>query len=115
MRNISFTKMWDKLKQPQFTTFRFPRRDKDWYHGEEVQVFFKNRSPNREKLGNAKIVNVEPRRILSSVPNNIPRISDEEAKADGFENFEDMKNWLNKTYGGMKIGHTINKLTLRWI
>lgn len=115
MRIISFTKMWNKLELPEYTTFRFFRVDKDWYPGEEVQVFYKNRSPNREKLGNAEIISVEPRRILSSVPNNIPRISDEEAQADGFENFEDMKNWINKTYGGMKLGHTINKLTLRWI
>ena len=114
MRIISFTKMWDKLKQPEFTTFRFFRGDKDWYSGEEVQVFYKNRSQNREKLGTAEIINIEPRRILSSIPTDIPCVSDEEARSDGFENFEDMKDWLNKTYGVVKLGNTINKITLRW-
>ena len=30
MRIISFSVMWPKLQQPRFTTFRFPRKDKDW-------------------------------------------------------------------------------------
>ena len=115
MRIISFTKMWDKLKQPEFTTFRYPRGDKDWFVGEEVQVFYKNRSPNREKIGIAEIVKIEPRRILSVVPYDIPRISDDEAISDGFENFNDMVDWLHKTYSKWVLRSNINKLTLRWL
>ncbi len=56
MRIISFTEMWLKLKSPVFTTFRFPRKDKDWQVGEIVQVYFKNRSPDRKKLGEVEII-----------------------------------------------------------
>jgi len=30
MRILGFSKKWDKLKDPEFTTFRFERKDKDW-------------------------------------------------------------------------------------
>lgn len=114
MRIISFSQRWPKLLNPEFTTFRFPRKDRDWEVGEIVQVYFKNRSPNREKLGEAEIITKEPRRTKCSIPNNIPVVSDLEASADGFENFSDMYNWLVETYGGMRASFTINKLTLRW-
>lgn len=50
MRIISFSRMWDKLQDDEFTTFRFPRKDKDWYKNEKVQVYYKNRSPHRQSL-----------------------------------------------------------------
>ena len=114
MRIISFTEKWDKLNHPEFTTFRHFRADKDWYVGEKVQVFYKNRSPKREKLGEAEIIKKEPRRTICSIPNNMPVITDLEAVEDGFENFSDMYKWLVKTYGAMKASFTMNKLTLKW-
>ena len=63
MRIISFTEKWSKLEQPIFTTFRYPRIDRDWQIGEMVQVFYKNRSPKREKLGVAQIIGKEPREL----------------------------------------------------
>lgn len=112
MRIISFTKMWDKLKQSEFTTFRYPRGDKDWQEGETVQVYFKNRSPNREKLGVAKIVNKE----LKLTGRKDADITDDEAIADGFTDVRNMEQWLMKTYGIRKnCEENMNKLTLRWI
>lgn len=112
MRIISFSKMWEKLKQPEFTTFRFPRKDKDWQEGETVQVFFKNRSPNRKKLGEAV--------VLSKVSKITGRpetdVTDDEAIADGFTGVRDMEQWLISTYGIRKVvSGPMNKLTLRWL
>jgi len=111
MRIISFSKKWDKLSQPKFTTFRFPRKDKDWYVGEVVQVFFKSRSPQREKLGEAEIIAKE----LKLTSDSATDVTDAEAKADGFNNVRDMETWMRKTYGEVKAWTRMNKLTLRWL
>jgi hypothetical protein len=67
MRIMSFAKLWDKLKNPLFATFRYPRTDKDWSVGERVSVFIKNRSPARIFCGIAEVVGKEVR----NVPNRI--------------------------------------------
>ena len=107
MRILSFSCKWQKLSQPEFTTFRFPRKDRDWAIGEVVQVYYKNRSPQREKLFEAKILNK-----LSKL---IGMIGDWDAHEDGFANATEMRFWLNKTYGLQKTGsfERMNKLTLR--
>ena len=103
MRIISFTEKWDKLKQPECTTFRFPRKDKDWYVGEIVQVFYKNRSPKREKLGIAGIRDKEPK-VMNDV-------TEQEAKADGFYDHYEMWKFLKCPDMDTVV---INKLTLKW-
>ena len=113
MRIISFSKEWDKLNQPEFTTFRFQRKDKDWYVGEIVQVYFKNRSPQREKLGEAKIISKEMRKIATAYEQYRP--TEEEAKADGFDNLFEMNIWFRKIFRDRIFEEPINKLTLRWI
>jgi len=106
MRIISFSKKWGKLSTPKFTTFRFPRKDKDWYIREVVQVFYKNRSPQREKLGVAEIIKKESR---------LGARDDAEAREDGFENCHEMEKWMIKTYGETRTWESINKLTLIWL
>ncbi len=106
MRIISFSKRWDKLQRPEFTTFRFPRKDKDWYRGEVVQVYFQSRSPQREPLGIAEIVKKEPKLLAD--------ITHEEAVEDGFVNLYDMFEWLAKSHKGRDMFQPINKLTLCW-
>ncbi len=113
MRIISFSKKWDKLQQPEFTTFRFPRRDKNWYIGETVQVFYKSRSPQREKLGIAEIIKSEVRKIATGY---VPyRPTENEAKEDGFLSLLDMNTYFRKTYGSHIFEKLINKLTLKWV
>lgn len=105
MRIIGFSKKWDKLKQPEFTTFRFPRKDRDWYVGETVQVYFHPRSKDREFLGIAEIIDKVARL----------EVSEKEAIADGFQSVADMGSWLIKTYGCTdRVKNGMNKLTLRW-
>ena len=111
MRIISFTQRWEKLNQPEFTTFRFTRKDRDWSVGEVVQVYFKSRSPQREKLGIAQIIGKELR--LDGKPET--DVTHEEALADGFCNVRDMENWMIKTYGRVKAWKPRNKLTLKWL
>ena len=106
MRILSLSKKWDKLNQPEFTTFRFPRKDRDWDVGEEVQVFFKNRSPQREKLGEAVIIAKENRKYGAN--------TDTEAQVDGFSDLRDMERWMIKTYGEARTFEPMNKLTLSW-
>lgn len=108
MRILSFTKMWDKLGQNIFTTFRFPRRDKDWQKGEVVRVFYKQRSPERKELGIAEIIDKEPKKILGDVTGI-------EAKEDGFQSISDMAFWLRKRYGNRIEDESMNCLTLKWI
>ena len=112
MRIISFSKKWDKLKQTVFTTFRFPRADadkgRDWHEGETVQVYYKSRTPERMKYGEAVIVKVE-KRFLGNITNA-------EAKADGFPGgLKEMVAWLLDTHGKRVYSGPMNKLTLEWI
>lgn len=104
--------MWNKLAARRFTTFRFPRKDKDWEVGETVQVFFKNRSPDRYELGIAKIVRKESVRI----DGRDRTLSEAEAKADGFESRREMTDFIREAHKikGMKDIGYMNKLTLEW-
>ena len=127
MRILGVTEKWDKLKQPQWTTFRFTRRDRDWEVGEVVQVVYKpRRKGGGEKLGVAKIIGKEPRWVTSSTrisemapyfPQwaNIPPVSDNEAEADGFPDRFFMWHWADKTHKGRNYSEPMNKLTLQWV
>ena len=121
MRILGFSCKWDKLhlelpisERPDFTTFRYPRYDKDWQVNEQVQPVYKPRSKEREVLGIAEIMFKDRRRTICSIPNDAPQITDEEAREDGFADFADMYKWLVKTHGEVEATFTINKLTLRW-
>ncbi|KKM15635.1 hypothetical protein LCGC14_1694120 [marine sediment metagenome] len=103
MRIIGFSKKWEKFNNVEFTTFRFPRKDRDWSADEEVQVVLKPRSKEREPLGVARIIHKETLAIRD--------ISKYEAVLDGFANCLDMWLWLGKP----KQDKLINKLTLRWL
>jgi hypothetical protein len=107
MRILSYTQRWDKLKKPIHTTFRYPRKDKDWYEGEIVQEVYKTRSPNREVLQKAKIIKKEPKQLVD--------IIHEEAIADGFINLYAMFEYLQKAHKGKDIHKPINKLTIKII
>ena len=115
MRILGFCWKWDKLKEPEFTTFRFARKDKDWQEGETVQIVFKPRSKNREVLGIAQILAKESKGMSRGTPSVFPEISNEEAKHDGFVDYFQMWEWLFDTYGGRRlIDESMNKLTLQW-
>jgi len=108
MRMLGFSKRWDKLNQGEFTTFRFPRKDKDWEVGEMVRIVLRPRSKDREVLGVAEIVEKKPKPCCT--------ISDEEARKDGFRSWIDMHRWLVAVYRMPEISSlTMNKLTLRWV
>ncbi len=117
MRILGVSKKWEKLQQPEWTTFRFTRKDRDWCIGEVVHVFYKNRSPQIEKLGVAEIIGKETRRIFKTRKlYHIPIITTREAIKDGFTGWGDMALWLVKTYGHERfLNEPMNKLTLRWI
>ena len=113
MRIISFNKKWGKLEQKEFTTFRFQRRDKDWEVNETVQVFYKSRSPQREKLGIAQITNKEMRKVATAFEQYRP--TEAEAQADGFDDLFQMNVYFRETYGSRIFEEPINKLTLKWL
>jgi len=118
MRIMGFEKEWTKLRDDTFTTFRFERKDKDWITGESVQIIIKPRSKDRKYKGIALIIFKELRSPDAEfLIKNIPSISDEEAIRDGFEDYEDMLNWLIKVYGytDKLMFKPISKLTLRWL
>ncbi|MDD5081752.1 MAG: hypothetical protein PHU08_00120, partial [Dehalococcoidales bacterium] len=116
MRILGFAKHWDKLDKDEFTTFRYPRGDRDWFVGEQVQVFIKPRSKDRVRLGFAGIVSKEDVELDPEFAEKlvIPLVSNYEARADGFTDRDDMVGWLKKTYG-LDYVSRINKITLRWI
>lgn len=104
MRVLGFSRRWQKLSDPEFTTFRFPRKDRDWQVGEEAKVVFKpRRKGGGELLGTAKIINKKATLIRL--------ITEEEAIADGFHNTSEIWHWLKKP----PMYKEINKLTLGWI
>lgn len=117
MRILGVTEKWDKLKQPQWTTFRFTRKDRDWQVGETVQVIYKPRKKGGgERLGIAKIIGKEPRWVKPEKEKDIPSVSEEESKTSGFHDKEQMIIWMAGKYGIDKIAlHPMNKLTLHWL
>lgn len=116
MRILGVSRRWDKLNRPDWTTFRFTRKDKDWQIGEVVQVVLNPRSKHREKLGVAEIISKEPKWMKPKLRADIPDITQEEAIADGFEEWRDMWAWLLKRYDIRRLlGEPMNKLTLRWV
>ncbi len=127
MRILGVNQKWDKLKQPQWTTFRFQRKDKDWILSEMVQVVYRPRSKQREILGVAKIISKEPRRMSRAFHLIQPLITNIEANEDGFPDGYDtygntksgyffMWEWLFDIYGGRRLlDEPMNKLTLRWV
>ena len=102
MRILSFCNRWNKLKQKEFSTFRWQRKDRDWGEGEGVQIYFKCRSPEGEKLGEGY--------IKEKTPVVIKDITQDEAIADGFNSAISM--WL--FLGRPNMNKIINKLTIRW-
>jgi len=116
MRILGFEKKWPKLQRANFTTFRFARKDRDWQEGEEVQIVCKPRSKDREILGHARIVDKSKRNFVS--PYSIfggSVVTNNEARRDGFADYNDMKAWLYKRYGERIFNEPINKLTLTWV
>lgn len=107
MRILGFSKEWDKLKGSFFTTFRVPRKDKDWQLYEKVQIVIKPRTKERKILGEAVIIGKEER--------SLEGIDLHEAVIDGFPSLTEMKYWLIEAHGKEKLDHTpLNKLTLNW-
>ena len=128
MRILGFSKKWPKLyKNPDelLTTFRYPRRDKDWQVEEVVQVVYKPRSKEREPLGIARIIRLQPKDMSKhwcywpshSIPNTPDMISPSEAEEDGFTGQHgggDVRAMIDfiKDWGRPPM---INKLILYWI
>lgn len=118
MRILGFSKKWPKLEQEEFTTFRFPRKDRDWGVGEVVQIVFKPRGKDKEVLGVARISSKEKRWAFDSIfseTGGILHVSLKEAVGDGFSDIEDMTIWLFDTYKERFHDEPMNKLTLRWL
>lgn len=131
MRILGFSKKWGKLNNEiLFTTFRYPRRDKDWQVEEVVQIVYKPRSKEREPLGIARIIRKQEKNTskrfsyypLPSFPNTPDMIRPEEAYEDGFSgmhgggSIEKLLDWLRES-AGMRFYREslVNKLTLYWI
>ena len=114
MRRLGVTVCWNKLDEDEFTTWRFPRRDKDWILGETVLVVFQPRHDN-QMLGIATILKKEPRALSRvMVTTDIPLPTEEEATWDGFQSLGSMLAWFWKVYRYRVFEETANKLTLRW-
>ena len=116
MRILGFSKKWQKLSNQTFTTFRFPRKDKDWQVGEVIQVVYKPRSPFfREILGTATIISKEQKLVFSG-RDPIMAIGDRAAIEDGFANIAAFQVWMMEKYPLKQLQEEpINKLTLKWI
>ncbi len=130
MRILGFSKKWDKLDKDLFTTYRFPRKDRDWEVEEVVQIVYKPRSKEREPLGVARIIRKESKDLNKrfnyfvggySESNTSDTITPDEAESDGFTGMhgggdtEKMRQFFIDTYGYSKCKDPINKLTLYWI
>ena len=131
MRILGFSKKWDKLNNDiLFTTFRFPRKDRDWEVEEIVQIVYKPRSKEREFLGIARIIRKQSKDLNKHFryyiggyqePNTPDTITPNEAEEDGFTGIhgggdtEKMRQFFIDTYGYSKCKEPINKLTLYWL
>lgn len=112
MRIISFTEMWPKLQASQFTTWRFPRRDRDYITGEQLQAWYRQRSPKRQFLFNVEVVSKWSKWLIDA---NGLHIRPDEALVDGFDSPEQMFEFLKKAHGKRVYNEPINVLLLRKI
>lgn len=127
MRELGFSEHWPKLNAGLlFTTFRYPRRHRDWQVEEVVRVVYRPRSPKRDVLGVARIIRKEVKdtsKEFTYYGSNTPVvIRPEEAEEDGFTgmhgggSIEKMKKWLRETYGYRFYSEPVmHKLTLYWM
>ena len=131
MRELGFSTKWDKLNSEiLFTTFRCPRKDRDWQVEEVVKIVYKPRSKEREVLGIARIIRKNIKDLnkqfhfswgIYSTPNTPDTITPDEAEDDGFTGMhgggdtEKMRRFFIDTYGYSRCETPINKLTLYWI
>ena len=130
MRILGFSKLWSKLDNDlSFTTFRYPRKDRDWEVEEVVKVVFKPRSKDRKELGIARIIRKDKKdtskrwSYYPSFQKNTPDMIDpSEAEADGFTGMHGggdvtkMLDFFRESYGYRFYQEPImNKLTLYWI
>jgi hypothetical protein len=113
MRILPVTKEWPKLRNPSWPTFRFTRRDKDYYEGEIVQVVLHPRSKHRKVLGIAKIVEKEQVHFPGTKLPGRP-ITTQETFDDGFFGLADMEMWFLETHGLRVRREPLNKLTVVW-
>lgn len=130
MRILGVSQLWPKLAKPGWTTFRFPRRDRDWAVGEVVQVVYKPRSPKattRGVLGIAEIVKIEQRWVVYPVGSfildllhgkhwdDVLFVSNDEAEIDGFSSREEFIIWISLKYGGARTyEEPMNRISLKW-
>ena len=121
MRILGFSEKWDKLLQDKFTTFRFPRKDRDWQVGERVRIVYEpRRKGGGELLGIAEIESKYAVMIIAidHPPDPIcpmGEISEEDARVDGFESKKLMQLWMWDKYKRRLYYEPMNKLTLWWI
>jgi len=116
---MGFQKQWinqatgkPKLSEETFTTFRFPRKDRDWEVGETVQVVMNPRTKGRQPLGEAMIVTKEVKRLIGAGwPNSI---TNDEARMDGFRLAAYLVDFLMEGKALSYWGLHPNRLTLRW-
>ena len=136
MRILGFSKKWDKLNKRwferdrhTFTTFRFPRKDKDWEVEELVQVVYKPRSKEREPLGIARIIRKQEKDLskkfygFGDICKDPDVITPAEAYEDGFSgmhgggDIQKMLDFLREssTFEQYYRVSKVNKLILYWI
>lgn len=115
MRILGFVKHWSKLNKNTFTTFRYPRRDRDWFVGEKVQVVIRPRSKDKVWLGTAEIIDKEKRNVGFKEIEGVKKLTSAEAINDGFRNRADMISWLYNLYGDRTLKEPMHKISLRWV
>ena len=117
MRELGVSVMWPKLKQDEWTTFRPPRKDRDWQVGEMVRIVFHPRGRDRKVLGTAQITGKSLRILM---PGEIARqagispISHAEAQEDGFAGVAEMGQWMRERYGSESLYKPMNRLAIWW-
>ena len=127
-----------KLQSGSFTTFRFVRKDRAMKVGEVVQVVVHPRmkAPGRVILGNARVVAVDPRWLITPEWADSPAVlaatiqaagigltdwSDyelvkpDEALEDGFLTVREMFDTIGKMYQYRQLTEPMVKLTLVWV
>jgi hypothetical protein len=119
---MGFQKQWinqvtgkPKLSEETFTTFRFPRKDRDWEVGETVQVVMNPRTKGRVPVGEAVIVSKEIKALIPAQRHGQTNlITNDEARQDGFMLAAELVDFMLEgkplSYWGLRP----NRLTLRW-
>jgi hypothetical protein len=104
---LSFSVKYDKLNDGTKTqTIRFPRKKGEIKVGDKLYIWWKSRTPEREKLGEGICTKI--------VSKSACDLTEEDAVKDGFYDLDGLRWALLDLHPKISMGTMVNVITWQW-